>query len=102
VGEAPYLRDERVVAESPDAAAPEYHMRAVLRREFHVDSPSVRLVVEGTIESGTEYWDSHHVALVIDLLERALPELRRTEGALEEEWAAWRRVIGRPARGGDL
>lgn len=99
MGEAPYLRDDRIVAESPATAAPEYHLRAVLRREFHFDSPAVRLVIEGPLALQTEYWDSHHVGLVIELLQRALPLLQRTEGGVEEEWTQWRQRIGQPLQG---
>ena len=92
MGDAPYLRDERVVASSPgtQADAPEYHMRAVLRREFHSDSPSIRLVIEGPFAEATEYWDSHQVELVIELLQRSLPRLREAEQGLEGEWKVWR------------
>jgi len=88
LGDAPYLRDERVVAANP-TGAPEYHMRAVLRREFHADSPAVRLVIEDPLGGKVEYWDSHHVELMIELLRQALPALRHTEQQIEREWQAW-------------
>ena len=88
------MRDERVVATSPGNAAPEYRVRAVLRREVHADSPAVRLVLEGPLAGETEYWDSHHVELAIDLLERALPVLQDAERRLDAEWQAWRERPG--------
>ena len=98
MGKAPYRRDERVVAASPDASAPEYRMRAIVCREFHADSPAVRLVVDGPMGSETAYWDSKHVELVIALLGEALPELRSVEAAIESEWDDWlgRAVGSRP------
>lgn len=94
MGEAPYLREERVVATSPPSDAPEYRMRAVVRREFHADSPSVRLVIEGPLTVETEYWDSHHVRLAVELLLRALPELEQAEASVEAEWQVWRSRSG--------
>jgi hypothetical protein len=88
MGDAPYLRDERVVATLP-RRAPEYDMRAVLRREFHADSPAVRLLVEGPLGGTVAYWDATHVELAIELLQRALPALRSAEEQLEGDWQAW-------------
>jgi hypothetical protein len=98
VGDAPYRRDDRIVATSPDAIAPEYRMRAVVRREFHADSPAVRLVIEGPLTADTEYWDSHHAELAVDLIRRALPELRQAEQALEVEWREWSGANALPAQ----
>ncbi|MGH0031081.1 MAG: hypothetical protein ACQGVC_14900 [Myxococcota bacterium] len=101
MGDAPYLRDERVVAASPTPreGAPEYRMRAVLRREFHADAPSVRLVVEGPFAEAVEYWDAHQVELLIALLQRALPALREAEARIEDEWQRWRDRTSPPADG---
>lgn len=90
MSDAPYLRDDRIVATTRPAGAPEYRMHAVVRREFHADSSAVKLVVEGPLTVETEYWDSHQVALAIELLRHALPALQRSEDHLESEWREWR------------
>ncbi len=93
MGQAPRLIEERVVASTPSSLAPEYQMRAIVRREFHQDSPAVRLLVEGPFHEETTYWDSHQVELVVALLQQALPALERTERRVEGEWRRWCQLL---------
>ena len=85
--------EDRVVASSDGETAPEHRMEIVQRCEFTREFATSQIHLSLPMGQQAELSETRQLELLIQLLERALPEVGRRERELELDWRRWRRAV---------
>ena len=93
--------EDRVIASSQAELAPEYRMAIVQQCEFRSEFATSYVTIELPFGQTVELSERRQLVVLLGLLQRALPAVRRVENRLDGDWKDWLNRLDEFQRSGD-